>query len=102
MPPPEEDLPDVLLHRMRLAVGEAERAVERSATLRAARRLLRERMLLKRCAWCGRFSLGKGWQPLEQLPHFVPGLVREQATHGICPDCMHRLERGRGSPAAAD
>lgn len=98
MEPPEE-LAAALRRRMRQAIAEAERAVERSESLGAARRLVRERALLKRCAWCGRVSFGHGWQPLEELPGFVPARVRERATHGICPTCFGELERdGRSHP----
>jgi hypothetical protein len=82
-----------LRRRARDAVAEAERAVSRSQTLTAARRLLHERALLKRCAWCGRISLGRGWTASDDLPHFVPESVRANASHGICPTCLERLAR---------
>ncbi|HET7568084.1 MAG TPA: hypothetical protein VFJ91_08850 [Gaiellaceae bacterium] len=90
---PPEDLATALRRRVRQAIAEAEHAVERSEALAAARRLVRERALLKRCAWCGRVSFGGGWQGDGDLPGFVPERVREEATHGICPRCFGELER---------
>ena len=80
--------------RVREAVAEATRAVARSESLLAARALVRERgRLAKRCAWCGRLDLGRRWTPPDEVPQFLPAAVRERITHGICPDCLARLER---------
>lgn len=100
---PPEDLVTTLRRRMRRAIEEAERAVERSESLTAARRLVRERALLKRCAWCGRVSFGSGWHGADQLPGFVPERVHERATHGICPGCFAEMERdGRSHRRSRD
>jgi hypothetical protein len=80
--------------RVRAALAEAHRTVARSESLVAARVLVRERRhLAKRCAWCGRMELGAHWTPPEELPAFLRREVRDRISHGICPDCLARLER---------
>jgi hypothetical protein len=60
----------------------------------AARLLVRERRrLVKRCAWCGRIELGDHWTSTTELPALLPREVRDRISHGICPDCLARLER---------
>jgi hypothetical protein len=75
-------------------LAEANRAIARSESLRAARALVRDRRhLAKRCAWCGRLDLADRWTPPEDIPAFLAGEVRDRVSHGICPDCLARLER---------
>ena len=93
MSEPEDELVRTLRHRVRKAVADSGHAVEWSQRLAAARRLLRERRLLRHCAWCGCVSFGSGWTSLDQLPGFVPESVRDRATHGVCPGCLEQLQR---------
>jgi hypothetical protein len=80
--------------RVRAALAEAHRAIARSEALTAARALVRDRhRLAKRCAWCGRLELGDHWTAPEELPAFLSSEVRDRISHGICPDCLARLER---------
>lgn len=57
------------------------------------RQVLGEGLLVRRCAWCSRFSLGADWMEKDALPRFVPESAVEEATHTICPDCDERLVR---------
>jgi hypothetical protein len=91
--PQHEEFVHALQHRVRLAVKEAERIVARSRALATVRHVLGERQLVRRCAWCARFSLGEGWMAEDELPAFVPARAVEHATHTICPDCERRLVR---------
>lgn len=48
------------------------------------------------CAWCERVrTLGGGWE--EPAPE--PAV--EEATHGICPDCLATQKREAGAPLEA-
>jgi hypothetical protein len=47
--------------------------------------LAAERALLTRCAWCERYRLDDRWVTLEGPP-------AGKVTHGICPDCLARLQ----------
>ena len=90
----EQELVRALFRRVRLAVAEAERTVARSLALKSMRRVLaEEELLVRRCAWCARFSLGEGWMEEGDLPRFVPQRAVESATHTICPECQTRLVR---------
>lgn len=80
-----------LFRRVRLAAAEAERSVARSRALVAMRRLIRHGALVRRCAWCGRYSLSEEWMQRDELPGFVTARVLEDATHTICPDCERGL-----------
>lgn len=85
---------------------DAEHAVARSQMLAGMRRVLGdERLLVRRCAWCERFSLGEGWMSQDELPQFVTRRAVDGATHTICPDCEARLVRegkSHAPGAAAD
>jgi hypothetical protein len=92
------DLVGSLLRRVTRARTEAEKAVARSEVLAAARVAVREpRRMVKRCAWCGRLALGRGWVPADEVPAFVGTLLDERTTHGICEHCLRRLERDGAS-----
>lgn len=91
--PPEDEFVRALFRRVRRAVTEAEQVVARSRALGSLRRVLGDELLLRRCAWCGRFSLDEEWLSPDRLPRFVPASAIEKATHTICPDCEQRLVR---------
>ncbi len=93
MEPTGDEFVVALYRRVRLAVREAEQVVARSQALTSMRRLLGERLLVRRCAWCGRFSLGEEWMSDGDLPRFVPEWMVDSATHTICPACEERLVR---------
>jgi hypothetical protein len=79
---------------MRVAIAHVCRAIARSESLLAVRVLGRKHeCLAKRCAWCGRLDLGDHWTPPDDVPAFLPRAARNRVTHGICPDCLARLER---------
>lgn len=93
MEPLEDAFVLALYRRVRHAVREADRAVARAHTLAAMHRVLGERLPVRRCAWCGRFSHGEEWMDEAELPRFVPKRAVDAATHTICPDCEARLVR---------
>jgi len=99
MKPSEQEIVPALLRRVRRALAEAERAVERSRTLTRARSLVEPDAHVSRCAWCGRAALGTRWLTPDELPAFVSRRALDGASHGICPDCVDELERdGRSHP----
>jgi hypothetical protein len=71
-------------------VVDATLLVDLSAKLRSARA---GEVCIVRCAWCGRFRVGKEWLHLEAIgrgqQHIRTALV-ERASHGICPDCLRK------------
>jgi hypothetical protein len=88
-----EEVVETLARRVKQAIAAAEEAKAKSETLVAARRVVRDpAMMLRRCAWCGRISLGR-WTVVEEAPPFLPREMHGRTTHGICPDCLCRLER---------
>lgn len=83
-----------LMERARRAYRDADTAIARSEVVVSARRLVRDpAAMVKRCAWCGRLLLGRGWVPTEEVPQFVGSALDERTTHGICERCVRRLER---------
>jgi hypothetical protein len=94
----EQQVARMLRRRVRAAITEASSTVARSECLSAARILVRDpHRLARRCAWCGRLALGRHWTPPAELPGFLPAEVRQRISHGICPDCLARLEREGGT-----
>ena len=95
----EHDFADDLTSRVRRAIAVAQETVARSEALAAASRLVQDpSLMMKRCAWCGRLALGR-WTTNERVPSFVTDRMDGQTTHGICADCLRRLERtGRSRP----
>lgn len=88
-----EDVPRVLMARVRRARAEAERLTTRSAVLVTARRALADpHTMVRRCAWCNRLLLGRVWVPEDEVPDFVGDLLENRTTHGICENCVHELE----------
>ncbi len=87
------DLRERLRDRVRSALEAAEAAVARSRVLTAGRRLSREpEALLRRCAWCGRVTLGGEWVDADEATQLVAGRSGPvEASHTICPDCTERL-----------
>jgi PAS domain S-box-containing protein len=71
----------------------------RVAELRAAlARLKQLEGLLPICGWCKRVrGDGDYWQQVED---YLGAHTDLRFTHGICPDCMGRVMRGEGDPAA--
>lgn len=93
----------VLAARLQEAVAQARATVEESYMVIAASRLARSpNVMAKRCAWCGRLDLGRGWRPPEQTPRFLVATLERRATHTICPDCVRRLEEAGQSRAASE
>ena len=45
-----------------------------------------------RCAWCERYRAGDGWIDLKAFEAFTE---TTRVTHGICNDCVARLEAER-------
>jgi hypothetical protein len=89
-----EDVYRVLLRRAEEAVAEAERQQRRASELAAFVAALRdvEPAQLVRCAWCGRFSAGGRWtDPMPLIGGALVERLREQVSHGICPDCYARV-----------
>jgi len=70
--------------------GEARSGVLR-ALLGRLRQLRPSQELTVHCAWCNRIKRGEAWV-VEEL-HAVGSRrrSRDDATHGICPDCLARL-----------
>lgn len=98
----ESEFAAELYRRVRYAVLEAERVVARSRALTTMRRVLAEEgLLVRRCAWCGRFTAGDDWVREDELPRFVPKRASELATHTICTDCQARLAREGKSVSTA-
>lgn len=99
----EGDVFAVLAARLQEAVTRAREAVEESQVLIAASTLARSpAAMAKRCAWCGRLELGRGWRAPEQTPRFLVTTLERRATHTICPDCVRRLEEAGQSHTAND
>jgi hypothetical protein len=92
----ELEFPDALASRVRRALSNAQRTVAEAEAVICASRLAQERdSMVMRCAWCGRIALGAG----SEVPAFIATRLDERTTHGICPDCVRRLERtGRTRP----
>jgi hypothetical protein len=91
-----------LYRRVRLAILDAERVVAQSRALASMRRVLGDdRLLVRRCAWCERFTSDEEWMSEAKLPRFVPTGAIESATHTICPDCERRLAREGKSVSTA-
>ena len=58
--------------------------------VRAAIMRGRNKHLLVRCAWCKRVRLARGeWREAARL--VAAAQARGVLSHGICPDCFHRL-----------
>jgi hypothetical protein len=71
-----------------------------SRRIRHLAQLLRDaeagKRLLLHCAWCDRLKVGEEWLHLEALGSGqvrIHAAVVERATHGICPECLERVQR---------
>jgi hypothetical protein len=88
-----------------------------SRRIRELAALLRDaeagKRLLLHCAWCDRLDVGGEWLHLEAVGSGqvrIHAAVVERATHGICPECLERVQReaeikrsqqpSRGKPSA--
>ena len=60
-----------------------------SVTRRLVERLTYLEGLLRLCAWCRKVGHGGKWMRLED--YFAEGL-QIGTTHGVCPDCLKKLE----------
>jgi len=65
--------------------------------IRSLAQILRDahagRRLLRRCAWCERFEVGREWLRLDAIgtgQHRITASLLDRATHGICPECFER------------
>ncbi|HZD87426.1 MAG TPA: hypothetical protein VE088_05425 [Gaiellaceae bacterium] len=92
MEPPEGTFVEALIRRVRLAVADAQRQVGQARRLVELCRIADGEIIVRRCAWCGRLSVGGEWTAPESLQGFVPPQAVDNATHSICPDCTDRLE----------
>jgi PAS domain S-box-containing protein len=45
--------------------------------------------LISICAWCGRIHADGVWEKLEE---YLETRSQAKFTHGICPDCVHKLD----------
>ena len=89
-----ENLESALARRAASAVANAARTLERSEVIVAAGRIVRsDHEMVTRCAWCDRLSLADRWLRVEDAPLFSRGDYSERMTHGICDECLERLER---------
>ncbi|MBV8257712.1 MAG: hypothetical protein JO073_07830 [Actinobacteria bacterium] len=97
MEPEERDLEAALrrrlMHRARAAVAAAEAAVSRSRVVTAGVRLARQpEGMLRRCAWCGRVTLGEEWVDGDEAERLTSRRgTALPASHTICPDCTEQL-----------
>jgi len=89
-----------LVRRALLAQVKASHLHLDSRRTRDLARLLREARtgdrLLLHCAWCGRLEIGGEWLRLEAIgsgQFQIHEAVVKHSTHGICPDCMERVQR---------
>src|SRR5207245_2586009 len=100
----EGELLEALNEMVRDAIARAQAVAERSELVRVASQLVRDPTLLaKRCAWCNRLAFGRRWIPAADLPEFVRPLLENRVSHGICADCMRRLEReGASRPISTE
>jgi hypothetical protein len=83
-----------LLRRAKQAAAEAERRHKRASQLTAFVRALQRTNPgeLVRCAWCGRISADGEWiDPSTLIGGSLRERLRQNATHGICPDCLERV-----------
>ena len=97
---PERDFAGALAERMREAIASAHHAISEAHVVRATSQLIREpTSMAKRCAWCGRLAIGRGWTPAEKIPENVRAQLEDRMTHGICGGCIRRLEQeGKTAP----
>ena len=88
---------DDLVRRAVLAGQHSETLQAQSRHICALAQALRDarsgRVLLTRCAWCGRLKVEEEWLHLtaigEGQQQIASSLCRH-ATHGICPSCLNR------------
>jgi hypothetical protein len=99
---PPDDVVELLLRRLRVAVAESQRLVAWSKMLLFGSDLLKDpARMLRRCAWCGRLNLDEQWVPADEAPAFVWTMLDQRATHGICRNCLDDLELERQERQAA-
>ena len=87
-----------LVARALAAQRRAQSLQESPERVQALAAVLREaeegRVLLLRCAWCGRLRVGDEWLLLETIgsdqTSIAEDLVR-RSTHGICPGCLEQV-----------
>lgn len=58
------------------------------------RRMNRMERFLRVCAWCKRIWIGDQWVGFEE---YIKKEHRLQSSHGICPECLHKM---RGEAAS--
>jgi len=61
---------------------------------RLARRLHYLEGFVRVCAWCHKVGEGDDWITIEA---FVKKTLNTETTHGICPTCLRKFQRERGS-----
>ena len=55
----------------------------------------RSQSSIKLCAWCRRVRYGAQWLELEEALEILQPFLQQplpRITHGICPECRHRLQ----------
>jgi hypothetical protein len=82
--PDSAEVESALLARVQAAIDAAERIRVDSEVLLDVSTALRDETLRARCAWCGRYRIGRRWLLADQLPILA---AYSQVTHTICPDC---------------
>ena len=85
-----------LLTRAEQAIGEAGRQQKRAGELTAFVQALRKTgpAGIVRCAWCDRDAADGQWiDPRSLLGSNIRQRLRDNASHGICPDCFDRVSR---------
>ncbi len=84
-----------VVRRARHAIAVAEQAIARARVLQDGRRLARDpATLMRRCAWCGRVTLGGEWVDADEARRVVAGRNGDpEISHTICPDCTDELVR---------
>lgn len=80
----ERRLHDALLRRAQEAVEAAQRLVADAEVADVVAHLARGR-LAARCAWCGRYRVGRRWVTIERA---LDADETARVSHGICPDCV--------------
>jgi hypothetical protein len=74
----------------RCLVPSNEESARRTRVLRRARA---GEILLRQCAWCGRFDVRGEWLDLEEIgegQHWDTAKLLEHTTSGICPACFEQ------------
>ena len=89
-----EEVHRELLRRAQEAIAQATSEHRRASELTTFVQALRATRPaeLVRCAWCGRVAAGKEWlDPSPLLGGNFRERLRDNASHGICPECFEQV-----------